>query len=295
MIGKTVLVTGSNSGFGRLTAETLAKRGHRVFAGMRGVAGKNAAAAKELEKKAKAASWQLTVVELDVTDDASVNEAVRVVLARGTDLDTVINNAGVFGGGFAETFTPAQAEEMFAVNVFGVMRVNRAVLPHLRQRGGGLLVHVSSGLGRMVVPFASVYVASKFALEGLVESWRYELAPLGIEAVLVEPGAYNTGIGNKGMAPADPDRAAGYAAVQPYQERFFAGIAKALGPDGANPQEVADAMVKLVEAPAGARPIRTVVDAHPQGVQGLNAATDKLQGQAFSAMGLGDLLKTKLR
>jgi NAD(P)-dependent dehydrogenase (short-subunit alcohol dehydrogenase family) len=141
----TVLVTGSNSGFGYLTVIALAKRGHSVIATMREPDGKNRAAADKLRQVAQAEQRQIRVLELDVTSDKSVDAA----FAAAGPVDAVINNAGYSIVGLAETATPAQMLAEFDTNVVGMHRVNRAALPHMRARRAGLLVHVSSGLGRI--------------------------------------------------------------------------------------------------------------------------------------------------
>jgi NAD(P)-dependent dehydrogenase (short-subunit alcohol dehydrogenase family) len=185
---KRVFITGASAGFGRDTVKALAEKGHTVYATMRGIAGKNAPAANDLKARAKAGGHALHVLELDVTDGASVTKAVEAAVEAG-GIDVVIHNAGVGNWGIDEGFTLDQARGIFDINVFGPMRVNHAVLPHLRAAGRGLILYVSSGLGRIVFPFLGIYTGSKFALEGYAESTSYELSPLGIQTVIVEPGA----------------------------------------------------------------------------------------------------------
>ena len=176
-MAQTVLVTGSNSGFGRLIVETLAPQGYIVFAGMRAVAGRNAPAAEELRALAQQKQLALHIVELDITDDASVEKAVTSVIASTGRLDVVVNNAGMSFSGPLEAFTPEQVRQQFETNVFGALRVNRAVLPQMRKQGSGLLLQIGSVAGRVALPFLGLYGATKFALEGLTESYRQELAP----------------------------------------------------------------------------------------------------------------------
>jgi NAD(P)-dependent dehydrogenase (short-subunit alcohol dehydrogenase family) len=152
---RVVIVTGSSSGFGRLTAQTLARRGYTVFATMRGVEGKNVAAAADLRKLAAREGLALQPLELDVTDDASVEHAIGQVLATAGRIDVLVNNAAVGYVGPIEGFTPEQVRAQFETNVVGVLRVNRAVLPQMRRQGAGLLVYVSSGIGRLVSPFVA--------------------------------------------------------------------------------------------------------------------------------------------
>ncbi len=188
---QTILVTGSTSGFGRLTVETLARQGYIVFAGMRAAAGKNAPAAEELRALAQREQLALHLVEIDVTDDASVEQAIKAIIGATDRLDVVVNNAGVSYSGPLEAFTLEQVQQQFATNV---SRVNRAVLPQMRKQGSGLLLQIGSIAGRLAFPFLGLYGATKFALEGLTESYRYELAPLGIDAAMIEPGTYPTTI-----------------------------------------------------------------------------------------------------
>ncbi len=139
-----VLVTGSSSGFGKLIAQTLAKGGYRVFASMRGVNGKNAAAAHRLREWAASHNVSLEVVELDVTDQASVDKAIGTILKQAGHLDVVVNNAGTGNVGVLEGFTLKQTQTIFDINAFGALRVDKAVLPSMRARQSGLLIHVSS-------------------------------------------------------------------------------------------------------------------------------------------------------
>ena len=291
-----ILITGTSSGFGKLTAETLARAGHRVFAGMRDPNGKNAAAAAELIAKGNGHGGSLEVVDLDITSDASVDAAIAFVDERAGGIDIVVNNAGLAGAGMIESFTVEQARAIFEVNVFGMHRLNRAVLPLMRRKKSGLLVHVSSTVGRFVMPLLAIYVSSKFALEALAEGYRYELALSGIESVIVEPGTYPTKIGANMLTPADPERANAYPEMQPRLAGLL-GMLEAMGndPNAPNPQDVADAILRLVEMAPGTRPLRTIVDAQMGPlVEGLNRFADQIQAQALAGLGMSDLLTTKV-
>ncbi len=275
---QTILVTGSTSGFGRLTVETLARQGYRVFAGMRAVAGKNAPAAEELRALAQRERLALHLVEIDVTDDASVEQAIKTIIGATDRLDVVVNNAGVSYSGPLEAFTLEQVQQQFATNVFSVLRVNRAVLPHMRKQGSGLLLQIGSIAGRLAFPFLGLYGATKFALEGLTESYRYELAPFGIDAAIIEPGTFPTTISANRQVAADAERFALYqAGIDAFTVPFYAENRSATPPD---PQEVADAVASIIAQPAGERPLRTVVAtvAQRQAPQALNdAATHAMQ------------------
>lgn len=283
-----ILISGTSSGFGRLTALELVRRGHTVFAGIRDAGGRRAAAAQALVEAAQGAPGALTVLDLDVTSDALV-DAAAAAANEGGPLDVLVNNAGVAAGGVTESFTPEDLRRLFEVNVLGVQRMFRAVLPGMRAAGAGLIVTVSSTLGREVTPFLGGYCASKFALEALLEDYRYELGMLGIDCVTVQPGTFpTTDIVPNLLQPSDPGRAGGYGPLLPLLEGFFAGLgAYAQSGQAPSPQLVADAIADLVATPHGARPRRVVIDPNgPGGASRLNAASDEVQEKVLSALGL---------
>jgi len=254
---QTILVTGSTSGFGRLMVERLARQGHTVFAGMRDVAGKNAPAAEAVRQFAEREQLVVQVVEVDVTDDASVERAIDAIIGTTGRIDVVVNNAGVSYSGPLEAFTSDQVRQQFETNVFSVLRVNRAALPQMRKQGSGLLLQIGSISGRLALPYLGLYGATKFALEGLTESYRDELAPFGIDAAIIEPGTYPTTISANRQVAADAERFALYRAdIDVFLASFYAENRSATPPD---PQEVADAVARVIALPAGARPLRTVV------------------------------------
>lgn len=293
---KNIFITGSNSGFGRLTSETLARKGHTVLATMRGVDGKNAEAARELRAWAEAEQVGLHVIELDVTDETSVGKAVQRALELAGHIDVVINNAATGNMGLCECYTPEQMRDLFEVNVLGVHRVNRAVLPHMRERRSGLLVHVSSTLGRVTAPSLGLYCASKWALEAMAEVYRYELAPTGVDSILVQPGAYPTEFASKVMTPAEPERAQGYGENANLGERVMAALGGMFQvPDPPDSQEVAGALVALIETPAGQRPLRTVVDRlSGEAPRALNELSANAMSGFLQATGMGSLLEVKV-
>ena len=203
---QVIFITGASTGFGRLFAETLARNGHTVFATMRDPQGKNAKNAAALLALAKTESLSIFTLECDVTSDASVELAVRSAIAQSGRIDVAINNAGYGILGLTEAITTQQAQQIMDTNFMGCVRVNRAVLPHMRRHRKGLLMHISSGAGRVVIPAFSLYTASKFAMEALAETYRYELASQGIESVVVEPGAYQTPVFGNIVRAADQSR-----------------------------------------------------------------------------------------
>ncbi len=256
----TVLVTGSSSGFGFLICQTLVAKGHRVYATMREPEGRNASKATALREAGTRGPGSLEVLELDVTSEDSIGRAVARIHEQG-ELDVAINNAGYGTMSFNETYDMAQFQRLFDVDVFGVQRVNRAVLPRMRERGRGLLIHVSSGLGRFVLPFVGPYAAAKYALEALAEGYRYDLARLGVDVTIVEPGAFATNFMAAADQPADAARLAGYAALAETASDMWKPIADILsGPYAPQPQLVADAVAEIIATPAGQRKLRWVVD-----------------------------------
>jgi NAD(P)-dependent dehydrogenase (short-subunit alcohol dehydrogenase family) len=258
MLNSVVLITGASTGFGRAAAETLARRGYTVFASMRQPAGQNSSHRDALQALAMREGLALHVIDLDVTDEDSVDRAARSILTQAGQIDVVINNAGVAAIGLTEAFTVEQYRRVFDVNLFGVARVNRAVLPSMRRRRSGLLIHVSSGAGRVAAPALGVYCASKFALEALADSYRFELTPFGIDSVLVEPGFHRTPIFGKVLGPADDARIADYGSDGEYGDRIR-GLFDAIGvsPETPGEDEIVEAFVRLIETPAGQRPFRT--------------------------------------
>ena len=285
-----VLITGSSTGFGKLIAETLIKEGHNVAATMRGVAGKNKASAKSLTQAGA------KVVELDVANDMSAEKGVQDAVAALGGLDVVINNAGFGYLGLQEAFTIEDWKRTFDVNVFGVQRVNRAAIPHLRKQGSGLLISISSVAGRIVFPFFGAYTASKWAVEALSDGYRVELSRDGIESVVVEPGGFATEFFDKMQTPSDKARAVSLGEFANAPKEFFKNFGKSLEqrPDQ-KPQDVADAISKLIATPAGQRPFRTIVDkmGMADAVNPLNEQYEKAQEGVYGAFGMGPMLKTK--
>jgi len=298
MESANVLMTGSSSGFGLLTTKTLCDRGHTVFATMRDPDGRNAAVARELRAHGGESEGAVHVLDLDVTDDASVDRAVGRAVEIGGTLDAAVNNAGIGVGGLAEAFTTEQYAQIFDINVLGVQRVNRAVLPPMRKRGSGLLVHVSSIMGRVIIPFAAPYTVSKFALEALAESYRYELARTGVDVAIVEPGGFLTGFGERMLAPADGAVVENYGDIAKIPRKMWSGpMERVQSEEGPSPQLVADAIADLIEMPAGGRPLRTVVDPVMEGAGSilLNGATRETQEALLGSLGVSDLLQTGRR
>lgn len=286
-----ILVTGSSKGFGKLIVETLTKEGHKVSASMRGMDSKNREAAQEIK------NWGAMPVEIDVTNEASVQKGVGKALEWMGGIDVVVNNAGVGVLGLQEAFTANDWKNLFEINVFGVQRVNRAVLPHMRAKKSGLLLHISSILGRVVIPFYGPYNASKFALEAMVDNYRIELSSFGIESLLIEPGGYGTSFVDNLVRPSDTACIKSYGPMgQAPEESQKAFERNFEGENAPNPQWVADAVAKVIKTPRGQRPFRTVVDRLGMGdaVEPYNKAAEDLQRGLYGAFGMSDVLTLKM-
>ena len=284
---QVVLITGSSTGFGRLMAETLARQGHTVFATMRDPAGRNATNAAEIRELAKKESLPLHVLEMDVTDDVSVEQAVRTAVEQAGRIDVAINNAGYGISGLMEATTTEQAQQIMNTNFFGCVRVNRAVLPYMRRQRSGLLLHISSGAGRLVIPGFGFYCATKFAMEALGEAYHYELAGQGIESSIVEPGAYQTAVFENFVIAADKTRTETYGAAN----EIAGKVGTALTSSAGNAQELADAVLRIVETPAGKRELRYRVSVTSIGVDEINALCANVQGRMLGAFGLSDAIR----
>ncbi len=241
--GRTTLITGASSGFGLLTTITLARRGWNVLATMRDLSRRTL-----LEDAARSAGilGRIEIHLLDVTNSAHIAEIVSLIESRGVPLHSLVNNAGFALPGFADDVTDAELRKQFETNFFGATALTRALLPQMRRQGFGHIVMLSSVSGRMGFPGVSSYAASKFALEGWTETLRFEMKPLGIQVVLVEPGSFETDIWTRNAKiaarmqdPATPNA----ARISRWRERLEQNNKRA------NPQIVADAIVAILENP----------------------------------------------
>lgn len=289
-MSQTILITGTSSGFGKLMSETLIKGGHKVIATMRDVDGRNKENARAL------ADLGAVIVEMDVTNDDSVNKAIQNALSSAGNIDMVVNNAGVGVSGRQESFEIKDFQRLFDINVYGVQRVLRGIIPHFRERRAGSIVNVSSILGRMVIPYYGPYNASKYALEALTENYKIELSQFGIDVTLIEPGGFPTTFMERLITPSDTAREGFYDEVHPTPEEFGAAFGEALAnnPDQ-NPQDVADALLGLVNTTPAQRPFRTVVDKMGMGdaINPYNEAHAQVTKGVFGALGIDHLLEVK--
>jgi NAD(P)-dependent dehydrogenase (short-subunit alcohol dehydrogenase family) len=252
---KIILITGTNSGFGWLAANTCAVLGHKVYATMRDTKGRNAEKAKALVQQAN-----IEVLDVDVTNGKSVTDAVTTIIKKESRIDVLVNNAGIYATGITETFTVDELEKVIDVNLKGTWRTIKAVLPQMRKQGNGLIINISSVAGRFSFPFQTIYNTAKFAMEGLTEGLHYEVRPLGVDAVIVQPGAFPTEIFGKILTGTDAGIVDGYGDLAKVPEQIGAGIGQMFQTLKPSPQLVADAIVNLIKMAKGKRPLRTVVD-----------------------------------
>ena len=256
-MSKKILITGATGAMGFLMCKTLVENGHKVIGTTRSMAGAKETSSKKLQ------SMGVDVVEMDVTDESSVNKGVEQALELLDGLDVLINNAGVGSVGIQEFFTADDMQKIFDVNVFGVQRVMRATLPILREQGHGTIVHMSSCIGRITFPFYSTYCASKYALEAIADGYRAELSRFGIESCIIEPGAMPTEFLDTmlKLQPTDDERSQSYGDLIHYPKAGLEGLQQLLDDTPMqNPQKVVDALVELLAMSFGTKPFRTVVD-----------------------------------
>jgi NAD(P)-dependent dehydrogenase (short-subunit alcohol dehydrogenase family) len=285
----TVLITGTSTGIGRLTALTVARAGHYVYGSMRDSAAKNQRAAEEMLQVSEREGLGLEVLDLDVTVPDSVESAIRKIETDGRTINVLVNNAGHMSIGIAEAFTEDQVRQQFEVNFFGPVRLCRAVLPEMKRRKSGLIVHVSSIVGRVLFPGCAFYCASKFALEAFAEVLHYELTGLGVDSVLVEPGPFPTHLLANSPGPADQDCVRTYEQLSSIRDVFVDKFEKFFASEHApDPQEIADAILWLINTPSKERPLRTVCGPD-YGAMTINRQNAPIQAQVLREIGLGML------
>ncbi|GHO56622.1 SDR family oxidoreductase [Ktedonobacter robiniae] len=284
-----ILVTGAATGIGQLSARSLAQAGHTVYASMRNITTRNVARAQAERDYAHSHGVDLRVVELDVTSQESANQAVQTILAERGHIDAVLHNAGHLVVGYVEAFEAEEIDRLFQTNVLGVARVNRAVLPHLRERGAGLLLYTGSTTSVVVPPFMGPYVSSKMAMDALAQTTAYEVSQFGIETCIVMPGPFTQGTSHfpDATRPADRATTAAYARLDSMVARNEEATSGLFTPGvDAHPQAVADEFVRLVSLPAGTRPLRTVVDFFERSCRRCQCAALEAPGRLSDAHGI---------
>jgi NAD(P)-dependent dehydrogenase (short-subunit alcohol dehydrogenase family) len=292
LAGRSILVTGCSSGFGRLGALLYARQGARVIAAMRNLPRPEA---EDLRRLARAEKLDLHVVEIDVLSDQEVARGVaEAERIAGAALDVLVNNAGIGISGPVELQDMAATELMFGTNVFGYQRMARAVLPAMRKRKAGLIVNVSSQLGRVIYPNIGMYSATKFAVEAMSEQLAYELAPRGIEVTIVQPGGYPTDIWRNGdrntrtlLNRTGADRKAGYP-------DFVASATRGGGGGSTDPMDVPRAIAEIIAQPAGSRPLRVPVHPGVKPQEPINEVSAKVQSTMLGRSPYAPLAKAVL-
>ena len=237
-MGKVVLITGATSGMGKATALLLAEKGYTVYAGVRN-------SNEELLEEAHARNLPVTPVTLDVQDSASIRGAVREVMAREGRIDVLVNNAGFGLLATVEDGTDEEIFKQFDVNVFGLIKMTREVLPHMRQAGSGVIINISSFLGRMGLPLLAHYNASKYAVEGITDSLRFEVAPFGIRVHSVLAGLFGTNFVKKGLV-ANSNTTSEASPYQQLVSHFVPIVASAIN-EGPAPLPIAEAVKRIIE------------------------------------------------
>ena len=292
-----IVVTGASSGFGLMAAQKLAQAGHIVYAGMRESAGRNAPQAAAARKFSSDHKVDLRPIEMDVSSQSSVDQAIARIVTDDGRLDVVIHNAGHMVFGPAEAFTAEQLTQLYDINVLSTQRVNRAALPQLRQQRKGLLLWVSSSSTRGgTPPYLAPYFAAKAGMDAMAISYAGELARWGIETTIVVPGAFTKGTNHFAHAgtPADTARAKEYAEgpTANLPEVALKGLA-GLEPPDADASTVADAIVKVVDAPFGQRPFRIHIDPSQDGAEIVNGVADRVRAELLRRIGLEDVLRPR--
>lgn len=288
--GKSVLITGCSSGFGRIAAELLARQGAKVFATMRGLP---RAEAEQLRIMALSERLDLQVIEIDVTSDEQVAEGVaQAELAAGGGIDVLVNNAGIGITSPVEVQDMDATRLMFETNVFGPHRMARAVLPGMRRKGSGQIIQISSQLGRVISPYSGHYSATKFTLEAMSEQLAYELVPHKIDVSIIEPGGYPTKVwvNRNAYSQALKERAdAKHTDGYPQQ---VAAMGTEDGSGRSNdPMDVARAIAGLIAQAPGTRPLRLPVAPGNKPQVPINEVTARVQVDWLGGSRAGPLVR----
>lgn len=282
---KRILITGCSSGFGLMAANHLANQGHYVYASMRNTTGKNESKVTEILDYAKSQNLNIEVLDIDVTSDESVNKAISQI----GQVDVLINNAGRGYGGPIESFSSKQFMDQLDLNIVGTFRVAKAVLPKMRAQNSGLIIQISSIAGRCCSPGFGIYHASKWGLEGFSESLRYELAPLGIDVVMVQPGPFATDFFNTVIPSENEEIAQAYQHVGEFSESFGGQVMSAFEDSNAptDPMLVVNSFEDLINMENGERPIRTMVGMD-FGLLAVNEVTEPIRKNLLQTFEISD-------
>lgn len=288
--GRTVLITGCSSGFGRLGALHYARLGAKVIATMRGVPRPEA---ESLAAEAAKDKLDLHIVEIDVTSDASVaGGAAQALDIAGGRIDTLINNAGIGITGPVEVQDMAATKLIFDTNVFGIQRMLRTLLPQMRAVKVGQIFNISSQLGRVIIPGGGHYSATKFAVEALSEQLAYELVPHGIDVTVIQPGGYPTKVWVNRNAYTGALKERSDAALLAAYEPFTRGMGTEDGSGrSADPMDVPRAIAEIMAMPAGKRPLRRAVHPGNKPQEAINRVSAETQLAWLGGSAVGPLVK----
>jgi short-subunit dehydrogenase len=280
---KNIIIIGISSGFG---LKYFADKGYQVFATMRNPNRKNA----EIKSILEGYSNHIKVVDMDVTNEASVKEAMNSILSQGENIDVLINNAGIMYLGITEAFNVEEAKFQMETNDYGAIRTMQAVLPSMHSLGSVLIINTSSLVGLMSPSFFGTYTATKHALEDYSRAFRYEVSPFGVDVVMVEPGPFGTGLLASRQVPAHNEVLESYGELADVLSAMGENFAQMLqSKDAPDPQWVVDTYLKLAEMPFGKHPIRTVVGI-TWGVDEINEWTQPIQERVLKEMQLENVL-----
>lgn len=290
---QVVLVTGAGSGIGRAIALSLSRAGYQVYASMRDLRRKNRERADALRHLARQENLLLDVIELDVLSEVGCQAAVNQVIAEQGRLDVVVNNAGMLMVGLTEAFSIEQVSRIFDTNALSWLRVNRAALPAMRRQGCGLLLYIGSTTARLHEPFLGPYIASTAAGEAIAEIMGMELRPLGIESVILVPGAFTAGTGHFAHSQG-PE----YLAIEQQYGDLPNRIASlgdrldaidAVNGGALDVSAVGRAAIDILATPRGQRPSRIVIDGQCKGTDAIDAVYHQKQTAFMRQMGLEEL------
>ncbi len=293
LAGKSILITGCSSGFGRLGAEHYARLGAKVFATMRNLP---RVEADELATLADADGLDITVLEIDVTSDEQVNAGVAAALeAAGGTLDVLVNNAGISTSGPIEVQDIEATKLLFDTNVFGPQRLMRAVMPSMRKAGAGQIFNVTSQLGRVMIPGFGQYSPTKFALEAMSEQVAYETVQHGIDVTIIQPGGYPTKIWNNQapLSAALKDRTPEETLAAYPQLTARMGVAEGGGGE-TDPMDIPRAIAEIIAMPRGQRPLRRPIHPERRPQEAINDVSAKTQLAMLGSSPFGPWVKDVL-